>query len=205
MRGPHEWGGLARLLPAWAGLVLASALAWWLLAPQPQVVTDGTQRVSPGLPELAAAQDGVFVLVTAVAGLVAGAAALRARRGPSGPAAVVALVAAAAGALATSWLGRALGGLVAGPRRGPALPDDVASRLADGVQVAPAGLQLQATVALAVAPTAAALLVTVVLIAGMLRAPARREPYPADSGDAAPADAAPGDAAQRDDGRATSA
>ncbi|MEJ5890040.1 hypothetical protein WDZ16_16425 [Pseudokineococcus marinus] len=198
-------GGLARVLPVWAGLVLVSALAWWLLAPQPQVVTDGTQRVSPGLPELAAAQDGVFVLVTAVAGLVAGAAVLRARRGPTGPAAVVALVAAAAGALATSWLGSALGGLVAGPRRGPALPEDVASRLAEGVQVAPAGLQLQATVALAVAPTAAALLVTVVLIAGMLRAPARQEPSDADRGDAAQGDEGRGDEGRGDDGRATSA
>lgn len=187
---------LARALPAWAGLVLASALAWWLLAPQPQVVTDGAQRVSPGLPELAAAQDGVFVLVTAVAGVLTGVAVLRARGGPSGPAALGALVGAALGALAASWLGTALGGVVAGPRRGPALPEGVASRLADGVEVAPAGLHLSATVALAVAPTAAALLVTVVLLAGMLRAPARREPGEPDGAS---------DAGQDEDGRATSA
>lgn len=168
---PERRAGAARAGAAWLLLVAAVVLAWWLSAPQPPVVTDGTQRVSPGLPELAAAQDGFFVLVTAVAGAATGVAVLRRRGGPTGPAALAALAASAVGALLASWLGRALGALAAGPRRSPALPADVADRVAEGVVAAPSGLELSAVEALAVWPLVTALVVTGALIAAMLRAP----------------------------------
>lgn len=161
----------ARAAAGWVLLVLGGTVAWWLLAPQPPVVTDGTQRVSPGMPELAAAQDGFFVLVTGLAGVLTGLAVLRSRGGPSGTRVLVGLAAAALGALCTSWLGRALGELVAGPRRAPALPEDVAERVAEGVVVAPSGLELSAAAALVAAPLLAALVVTGVLIVAMLRTP----------------------------------
>ena len=190
----------ARAVAGWVALVLATTLAWWLLAPQPPVVTDGEQRVSPGLPELAAAQDGVFVLVTAVAGALAGVLVLRARGGPTGPAALLALVASALGALATSVLGSALGDLVAGPRRAPALPADVADRVAEGVVVAPSGLELTAGAALVVQPLLAALVVTAVLVVAMLRGPSR-DPEE----DAAPGGETDDGAAQAGAGRASGA
>ncbi|WP_339573877.1 hypothetical protein [Pseudokineococcus basanitobsidens] len=150
-------------------LVVAAVLAWWLLAPQPPVVTDGTQRVSPGLPELAAAQDGVFVLVTAVAGLLTGWGVVRA--GPTAPRVVVVVLLSAARAWLTSVAGSALGSLVAGPRRSPALPDGVTDQLAQGVAVAPSRLLLSSDVAIAVWPLLATLVVTAVLVGRLLRAP----------------------------------
>jgi len=162
---------VARGVVAWVLLVLGSAVAWWLLAPQPPVVTDGTQRVSPGMPELAAAQDGFFVLVTGVAGVLVGVAVLRARGGPTGPRALGALLASALGAVCAAGLGGALGDLVAGPRRAPALPADVADRVAEGVVVAPSGLGLSADAALVVEPLLTALVVTGALLLAMLRAP----------------------------------
>lgn len=167
----RDRGTALRAVAGWLLLVVGSALAWWLLAPQPPVVTDGTQRVSPGMPELAAAQDGFFVVATGVAGVVVGVAVLRAHGGPTGPRALGALVASALGAVCTAWLGSALGEVVAGPRRAPVLPADVTDRVAEGVVVSPSGLVLSAQAALLVWPLLAALVVTGVLIAAMLRAP----------------------------------
>lgn len=172
--GPRSVTRVARALAGGLLLVVVAALVWWLLAPQPPVVTDGTQRVSPGMPELAAAQDGVFVLVTAAAGALTGLGLLRA--GATAVRVVVVVLASLAGAWLTSSLGTALGALVAGPRRAPALPDGVREQLAQGVAVAPSQLVLSSEVALVVWPLLVALVVTAVLIGRLLRAPA--EPVP---------------------------
>jgi len=169
----------------WAALVVVAALAWWLGAPQPPVLTDGVRRVSPGEPELLAAQDGWFVAVTAAAGAVGGLVVLRRRGGPTASAVVVGLVAAGVGAVVARVLGGALGGLLAGPRRAPALPADVADRVAEGVTVQDVpGLVLSADVALVVAPLAVALVVVAVLVVTLLRSPAepRTEDPDADAG-----------------------
>ncbi|MEJ5914860.1 hypothetical protein [Pseudokineococcus sp. 1T1Z-3] len=162
-----------RVVLGWWALVAAAVLAWWLLAPQPEVVTDGAQRVAPGLPELAAAQDGTFVLVTAAAGALMGLGLLRV--GPTADRVVVMVLTALGGAYVTSFAGTWLGGWVAGPRRAPALPEDIGDTLVDGASVASSQLTLSSDVALAVWPVAAALVVTGVLIARLLRGPVVRE------------------------------
>ena len=156
------------MLPTALGVPVG--LAWWLLAPTAPVgaLPTGT-LVAPSAPELAAAQDGVLVLLGAGAGLVCGLLAL-ARSGRSPTARALAVL-----------LGCALGSLVAwavGTALGPApLADQVAT---DPGATPLSPLTVHSPAVLVVWPAVAALVAT----AGNL-ALAWRD---------APGDAAPGDA-----------
>lgn len=153
---------------AWVLLVVVAGGAWWLLAPQPEVATDGRVRIAPGLTELDAAQDGWFTLLTAAAGLVTGLLVLRRRDRLGAPAVLTALVASTLGALAVRALGGALSSWRSGPRS-PALSSGVRDRLAEGVQAVPSGLELHATVALVAWPLLSALVVTLALMLVLMR------------------------------------
>jgi hypothetical protein len=150
-------GALARLaradlrrdLRAAALLTIATLLAgavagpvWALLAPRAdyRVVQGGAVPIGVPSPELPAADDGVFVLVLAALGLLAGAAAwvLRRHRG------VVVLLALALGTLAGSVLAWQLGQLVA--------PSPSAAALTQVGATVTTGVRLNAPTALAVAP-----------------------------------------------------
>jgi hypothetical protein len=133
-------------------LVLALAgvpagLAWWGLAPRAdfRITEAGPQPVGTPSPELLVADDGVFVLLLAVVGLIAGAAAWRLRR-RRGVATVVAL---AVGALASALIAWQLGGLLgAGPTE---------EQLADVGRVVTTPLRLGSPAALGVGPFMAVL------------------------------------------------
>jgi hypothetical protein len=157
---------------------LPAGLLWWALAPRArfEITADGPVVLGRPSAELLAADDGVFTLVLAGLGLVAGAVgwALRRRRG------VGTLVALAVGtllaALAAWQLGQVLG---AGPTE---------AQLADvGTQVTTA-LTLNSLPALAVGPFTAVL----VYVVATLLAPAEDldRPGPAPFVVASPADGA---------------
>jgi hypothetical protein len=127
---------------ALAGAGLPAGLVWWWLAPRADFRITDTGPVVIGNPsgELRAADDAVFVLVLAVVGLLAGAAAwfLRRRRGV---ATVVALALGASVTGAVAWqVGELLG---AGPTE---------ARLADVGARVTTSLELGSLAALAVAP-----------------------------------------------------
>ena len=152
-----HWGGLAELradlLPALrltAVLVLAgipAGLLWWQLAPREdyRVLADGVEALGDTSPELFAADDGVFVLVMAALGLIAGIAGwlLRRRRG------VTMLVALAVGTGLAGVLAWQLGELL-GP--GPTQED-----LAEVGATVTTRLELASMPALTVGPFVAVL------------------------------------------------
>ncbi len=124
-----------------------AGLLWWLLAPRAdfRITADGPQVVGSPSAELLVADDGVFVLVLAGLGLLAGVAAWR-MRGNRGVTTLVALAVGTTAAGAVAWLvGELFGG---GPSE---------KELADIGSVVTTGLQLGATAALAVAPFVAVL------------------------------------------------
>jgi hypothetical protein len=105
------WPEIRADLRSCVGLVLALALTgiplgvvWWLLAPRAdfRITADGPVVIGDPTAELLVADDSVFVLVLAVAGLLMGAAAWRLRR-RRGVAAIVALPLGAALAAAVAW------------------------------------------------------------------------------------------------------
>ncbi len=151
------WPGRAELrADLRASLVLAGVLAlagvaagllWWVLAPRAtvEVTADGPIPVGRPSPELSVADDGVFTLLLAALGLVAGLVAWRLRH-RRGVAVVLALAVGAVLASLAAWqLGELLG---AGPS--PAELAAVGTRV-----VTP--LQLGSPAALAVAPFLAVL------------------------------------------------
>lgn len=151
---------LARALPA-AGpalLGLLIGLAWWLLAPTgPVVLLQGGSVLSQVDPEQSAAQDGVLVLLGAVAGLLCGlGGAARPGESPTRRSLLV-----VAGCLLGSALAAAVGGLLG--------PPSVASQLAAGATPAEglvSPLMAHSTGVLLVWPAVAAL----VMCAGHLAA-----------------------------------
>jgi hypothetical protein len=121
---------------------LPLGLGWWLLAPRAdfRVTVDGPVVIGSPPAELLVADDAVFVLIVAVAGLLMGAGAwfMRRRRGV---ATMVALPLGAALAAAVAWqLGELLGS-------GPS-----AAELDSVGSVVTTALQLGSLPALAVAP-----------------------------------------------------
>jgi LPXTG-motif cell wall-anchored protein len=176
-----RWGGVAELradlVPALrltAVLVLAgipAGLLWWLLAPREdyRVLADGqVEALGKTSSELFAADDGVFVLVMAGLGLLAGIAGwlMRRRRG------VTVLAALAVGTGLAGVLAWQLGELL-GP--GPTADD-----LADVGATVTTRLELASMAALAVAPFLAVLVyvVATLLAAGedLGRMPAAGDP-----------------------------
>ncbi len=133
-------------------LVLALAgiptgLAWWALAPRAvfRITEAGPEPVGSPSAELLIADDAVFVLVLAVAGLLAGAVAwrLRRRRG------VATAVAVALGAFATALVAWQVGELLGvGPTQ---------SQIEDVGAMVTTSLRLGSPAALAVAPFLAVL------------------------------------------------
>ncbi len=153
----------ADLRPAvWLALALAGAgvpagVVWWALAPRAdfRITEDGPVVVGRPSNELLVADDGVFVLVLAVVGLLAGLVAWRMRR-HRGVTLLVALAAGTTAAGAVAWLvGEQLG-------RPP-----TEAELADVGGVVTTGLQLGAVAALAVAPFVA---LTVYLLGVLINA-----------------------------------
>ena len=141
-------------------LVLALAgfpagLAWWALAPRAvfRITAAGPEPVGSPSDELLFADDAVFVLVLAVVGLIAGAAAwrLRRRRG------VATVVAVAIGALTTSVVAWQVGEVLGvGPTQ--AQIEDVGATVTTS-------LTLGSPAALAVAPFMAVLAYVVAALA----------------------------------------
>ncbi len=93
----------------------AVGVAWWLLAPTAPVRVLGEDTggglvvASPSRPELGAAQDGTFLLLALLAGLVTGVV-VAVRHGPRPTSAVLlAALGALAGSVVAVWLGQALG------------------------------------------------------------------------------------------------
>jgi hypothetical protein len=126
---------------------VAAGLLWWVLAPRAtfEVTADGPVPVGRPSPELSVADDGVFTLLLAALGLVAGLVAWRLRH-RRGVAVVLALAVGAVLASLAAWqLGELLG---AGPS-----PAELA---AVGTRVL-TPLQLGSPAALAVAPFLAVL------------------------------------------------
>jgi hypothetical protein len=151
------WSGRAELrVDLRASLVLTGVLAlagvaagllWWVLAPRAtfEVTADGPVPVGRPSPELSIADDGVFTLLLAALGLVAGLVAWRLRR-RRGVATVLALAVGTVLASLAAWrLGELLG---AGPS--PAELAAVGTRV-----ITP--LELGSPAALAVAPFLAVL------------------------------------------------
>jgi hypothetical protein len=154
---PDYWRGWAETredLPRAGWFLLAVTLAgvpagliWWALAPRAEfrITEDGPAALGSPSAELFIAADGVFVLVMAAVGLLAGLAAWAMRR-TRGVTLVVALAAATASSGALAWgVGALLG-------RGPSEAD-----LADVGAVVTTELGLGSTAALAVAPFVAVL------------------------------------------------
>ena len=126
---------------------VAAGLLWWVLAPRAtfEVTADGPVPVGRPSPELSIADDGVFTLLLAALGLVAGLVAWRLRR-RRGVATVLALAVGTVLASLAAWqLGELLG---AGPS--PAELAAVGTRV-----ITP--LRLGSPAALAVAPFLAVL------------------------------------------------
>jgi hypothetical protein len=126
---------------------LPAGLLWWALAPRArfEVTRDGPVAVGRPSAELLIADDGVFTLLLAGLGLLAGVVAwrLRRRRG------VAVLLALAVGALLAAVLAWQLGQLLG--------PPPTQAQLADvGAQVT-TGLRLNSLAALAVGPFLAVL------------------------------------------------
>ncbi|MGY1643780.1 DUF2567 domain-containing protein [Geodermatophilus sp. SYSU D00703] len=154
--GPR-WPGVVELradLPGALGmtgvLLLCGApagLLWWALAPraQFQVTQDGPVAVGRPSAELLVADDGVFTLVLAGLGLLAGVVAwrLRRRRG------VALLLALAVGTLLAAVLAWQLGQLLG--------PPPTQEQLADVGAEGTTGLRLNSLAALAVGPFLAVL------------------------------------------------
>ena len=133
------------LLLALAGV--PAGLAWWGLAPRAdfRITEAGPEPVGSPSNELLVADDGAFVLVLAVVGLIAGAAAWRLRR-RRGVATVVAL---AVGALVSALIAWQLGELLgAGPTE---------EQIADVGRLVTTPLRLGSPAALAVGPFLAVL------------------------------------------------
>jgi hypothetical protein len=148
----REWRGdlrpAALVVAVLAFIGFPLGLLWWLLAPRAdfRITADGPTAIGNPSPELLAADDGVFTVLVAALGLLAGGlvwAFLRRRRGIALMGAV-AVGAAAAGAIA--WqLGQLLG------------PAPTREQLTDvGTQVT-TGLTLHSLPALAVGPFCAVL------------------------------------------------
>jgi hypothetical protein len=162
-----RWGGwaevradLRRAGVLAVALVVAgipAGLLWWTLAPRAQfrITEDGPAAIGSPSSELLVADDGVFVLVMAGLGLVAGLAAWAMRRS-RGIAVLLAVALGTVGAGAVAWgIGALLGG-------GPSKAD-----LADMGAVVTTELGLGSTAALAVAPFLAVL---VYVLGGILTA-----------------------------------
>jgi hypothetical protein len=136
-----------RLVLALALAGIPAGLAWWALAPRAvfRITEAGPEPVGFPSAELLIADDAVFVLVVAVAGLLAGAVAwrLRRRRG------VATAVAVAVGAFATALVAWQVGEMLGvGPTQ--AQIEDVGARVTTS-------LTLGSPAALAVAPFMAVL------------------------------------------------
>ncbi|MGY1706927.1 DUF2567 domain-containing protein [Geodermatophilus sp. SYSU D00697] len=177
--GGPRWPGAAELRAdlrsalGVAGLLLLcglpAGLLWWALAPRArfQVTRDGPVPIGRPSAELLVADDGVFTLVLAGLGLLAGILAWRMRRRRG----VAVLLALAVGALLAGVLAWQLGELLgAGPTR---------AQLADVGTEVTTGLRLNSIAALAVGPFSAVL----AYVLGTLFAPAedldRPDPSPA--------------------------
>jgi hypothetical protein len=132
----------------------AAGVLWWALAPRADftVVDGGVAPVGDVSNELLVSDDGVYVLVLAGLGLLAGLAvwALRRHRG------VPLLLALAAGMLAASGVAWQVGEVLG---RGPA-----ASRLADVGATVTSSLTLGALAALGVGPLVAVLVYVIATV-----------------------------------------
>lgn len=136
----------ALLAPVAGSLALGvvAGLAWWLLAPTGEVVLAGDLVVAPDVPELRAAQDSWFVLVSVAAGLVTGVW-LTIGAGNRHVARLVALLGGSALGSAVAWMtGTALG------------PASVAAQQAAGDDPLVSPLRLSAYGALGIWPAVAA-------------------------------------------------
>ena len=136
-----------RLALALALAGIPAGLAWWALAPRAvfRITEAGPEPVGSPSAELLIADDAVFVLVLAVVGLLAGAAAWRMRR-RRGVATVVALAVGALASAVVAWqVGELLG---VGPTE---------AQIADVGALVTTSLTLHSAAALAVAPFMAVL------------------------------------------------
>jgi hypothetical protein len=148
---------------------VAAGLLWWALAPRAtfEVTEEGPVPVGRPSPELLVADDGVYTLVLAGLGLVAGLVAWRLRR-RRGVATVLALAVGALLASLVAWqLGELLG---AGPSE--------AELTAVGARVI-TPLQLGSPAALAVAPFLAVLVYVVATLLTPAEDLDRPDPAPA--------------------------
>lgn len=125
-------------------LGVVAGVVWWLLAPTGEVVLAGDVVVAPDVPELQAAQDGTFVLVAVVAGLLGGAWLTAA----PGRAPALRATGTVGGALLGSAVAWAVGALLG--------PPSVATQLQDGVQALQSPLALSAYGVLGVWPAVTA-------------------------------------------------
>ncbi len=164
---PGVWLALAL-----AGVGVPAGLVWWALAPRAdfRITEDGPVVVGSPSSELLVADDAVFVLVLAVVGLLAGAAAWLLRR-HRGVALLVALALGTAASGGIAWLvGEMLG---EGPTQ---------EQLAEVGGTVTTGLDLGATAALAVAPFLALLVYVLGVIVNAHDGLGRVDASPAPSG-----------------------
>ncbi|MGY1593766.1 DUF2567 domain-containing protein [Geodermatophilus sp. SYSU D00708] len=169
---------------------LPAGLLWWALAPRARFEVTGDGPVPIGRPsaELLVADDGVFTLVLAGLGLLAGVLAwrLRRRRG------VAVLLALAVGTLLAAVLAWQLGQLLG--------PPPTQEQLADVGAAVTTGLRLNSPAALAIGPFCAVL---AYLLAALLAATedlGRPDALPAAAAPPLPGGVAP-EASAREDAR----